>query len=150
MAEKKLTTREREAKVLELRIKGLSFDEIAKKVGYQNRGSAKKAYDRALHGSLDHQMSDADWRRTELHRIDILQAGLWPKASRGDLGAVREVSRLMLLRSRIQGYSIAAGRSSSSSGSDGDSRDAVVIGPDRLDEMRERRARDAAERAAGS
>lgn len=150
MVEKKLTTREREAKVLELRIKGLSFDEIAKKVGYQNRGSAKKAYDRALHSSLDHQMSDADWRRTELHRIDVMQAGLWRKASRGDLGAVREVSRLMLLRSRIQGYAVAPGRSTSSGSDDGDSREGVVVGPDRLDQLREKRERDAADRASGS
>lgn len=150
MAERKLTTREREAKVLELRIRGLSFDEIAKKVGYRNRGSAKKAYDRALHGSLDHQSSDADKRRLDLHRIDVMLAGLHSKAARGDLGAVRESSRLLLLRLKIEGHAVAPGRSTSSSSDDGDPREGVVVGPDRLDQLREKRERDAADRASGS
>jgi hypothetical protein len=143
-------TARREMRVLELRAEGYGFDEIAARCGYANRGSAWKAYKRAL-ASGDRVMTDENARTLELHRLELLTQAVWPAASRGDLSAVREAARLSMLRSKLLGLPVAPGRSGGRSSDDGaGEQSGVVIGPDRLDEMRERRQRDEAERTAGS
>jgi len=136
----------REMRVLKLRAKGLGFDEIAAKCGYANRSSAWKAYKRALTSS-DRAMTDEHHRTLELHRLELLNQAIWPAASRGDLSAVREAARLSRDRVKLLGLSIAPGRTNGKGEDDGDD-EGVVIGSDRLDAMRERRARDAAERTS--
>lgn len=145
-------TAKRETKALELRAEGRGFDEIARELGYANRGSAWKAYKRALDatGPVGRTMTDEEQRQLELHRLDLLLKAVWPAASRGDLGAVREAKRLHDARVRLLGLSIAAGRTTrgfSDDEGDGDT-EGTVVGPDRLDALRERRAHDAAERSA--
>ena len=139
----------REQRVLELRAAGHGFDDIAAECGYANRGSAWKAYQRAL-TATGRDMTDAQHRALELHRLELMHNAVWPAASRGDLGAVREAKRLHDARTRLLGLTVAPGRTGGASGSDDDEQDGVVVGPDRLDAMRERRTRDAADRSAGS
>lgn len=137
----------RERQALELRMAGLTFDEIAKRVGYANKGSAKKAYDRAVSGAGLGDLTDDEWRDLELHRLERAHAAIWPKAARGDLAAVREVARLHDRRVQLKQLAIAPG--GRSTGPDADrEHEGTVIGQDRLDEMRARRAADAADRVA--
>lgn len=145
---------ERDFKVLELRRAGVTFDEIAHRLQFANKGSACKAYHRALERAESIDRGDLSGTvRLELDRLERLQAGLWTKASRGDLGAVDRVLAISKRRAQLLGLDVAKGRVSVSAQSSADhDRDepGEVIGEDRVRQMRERRARDAAERAAGS
>ena len=140
---------ERDRKALELRRRGKNFDEIARELGFANKGSAYKAYARAMErGRVDTSIEEA--RNLELARLDAMQAGLWKAASRGDLGAVDKSLKIMMRRDRLLGLAIAA-RASVQQPHDGDRDPAgVVVGKARLDEMREKRERDAAQRYSGA
>lgn len=140
----------RERQALELRMQGLSFDAIARRVGYANKGSAKKAYDRAINGSAVTTMTDDEWRDLELHRLERAHAAVWPAASRGDLSAVRELRHLHRDRVQLKGLGIAPGRRSyrGDDGSPSTDQGGTVTSPDELDQLRQRRAADAADRAA--
>lgn len=98
---------ENERQCLELRRAGLSFDEIAARVGYTNRGSAKRAFDRALARTL--QQPAAEIRQLEADRLDRLQVALWPNAMRGHVGAVDRVLAIMERRARLLGLDHADG-----------------------------------------
>ena len=76
---------ERERKVLELRQAGVDFATIAEQVGYTHKGSAKRAYDRAL--ARVHYPSAMEARELELTRLDRLQRAHWVKALQGDTDA---------------------------------------------------------------
>lgn len=126
---------------------GLTFDEIAGRVGYANRGSAQKAWTRAMDRTGLRDMSLADWQLLEADRLERMAAHIWPAASRGDLAALREWRRLHDAKAKLLGLSIPAGRAERRSQHDQDDDGAAnVIGASRLQEMRERRDRDAAAR----
>jgi Family of unknown function (DUF5681) len=42
-------------------------------------------------------------RRLELHRLDLMAAGLWDRASRGDGAAVAQMLKIMALRAKLLG-----------------------------------------------
>lgn len=90
---------ERQARALELRMAGATYDAIAKAVRYASRSGAYKAVQAALReGRLD----DADVAvETELARLDAMLTGLWPKARRGDVQAVDRVLRIGERRSAL-------------------------------------------------
>lgn len=92
---------EKERQTLELRRAGVSFDDIANRVGYNDRGAAHKAYKRALARTL--QEPAAEIRELEQDRLDRLQVAVWAKALRGDLGAVDRVLRIFERRARLLG-----------------------------------------------
>lgn len=100
-------TIEKERQVLELRRAGVTFDEIATRVGYADRGAAHKAYKRALARTL--QQPAAEIRELEADRLDRLLVAVWARALRGDLAAVDRVIRLMERRSRLLGLDHADG-----------------------------------------
>lgn len=104
-------TRLRERHVLALRAQGLPFDAIADRLGYANRAGAWRAYQRAMSATGNEDMSLAEQRDLELHRIDIVLSRVWPAASRGDLAAVDRFERLSRHRAKLLGMSLAAGRS---------------------------------------
>lgn len=66
---------ERERQVLQLKRAGLTFDVIAERLGYANRGGAYKAYKRALARTL--QQPAAEVRELEQDRLDAIQARVW-------------------------------------------------------------------------
>lgn len=98
---------QREKEVLELKRAGLSFDEIAARVGYTNRGTAHRAYQRAMARTL--QQPAAEVRQLEADRLDRMQVALWSKALRGDVGAVDRVLAIMQRRARLLGLDHADG-----------------------------------------
>lgn len=97
----------RERQVLELRQAGVDYQTIADRVGFTNKGSAKRAFDRALARVHYPQASEA--RELELSRLDRLQAAHWAKAIKGEEGATAQVLRIMDMRVRLLGLSHADG-----------------------------------------
>jgi hypothetical protein len=79
-------TLEKEAKVLEMRRGGLTFDMIATRLGYAGASGAYKAYQTACNRIVYSEVVET--REIEMDRLDIAQAAIW-----GDLinGATPEV-----------------------------------------------------------
>lgn len=97
----------KDAEALRLREQGLSYDDIAKKLGYANRAGAHVAVKRRL-DQLKAECLEAaeDVRQLELSRLDRLHAGLAKRAERGDVRAVDRVLRIMERRSAYEGLDV--------------------------------------------
>lgn len=93
--------RARETDAFTLREAGLTFDEIAKRLNYRDRGAAHKAYQRALQRAEPQSSDDA--RALEVARLDRLHRALWPAALKGDTAAADRVLRVAERRSRLLG-----------------------------------------------
>ena len=92
---------EREAKVLELRRGGLTFDLIAKQLGYSHASGAHKAY---LNACKRIVLSDVvEIRNIETERLDIAQAAIWNGVIRGDIPSITILLRIMERRARLLG-----------------------------------------------
>jgi hypothetical protein len=91
----------RRARAVELATLGLSYDAIARQVGYASRGTAH----RVIHQALQERTAAAVsvLRQQELDRLDAMQQALWPKAMAGDIGAVLAVEKLVMSRCRLLG-----------------------------------------------
>ncbi len=88
-------------RALELVAQGMSYDAVARAVGYRHRGSAHRAVFRAL---AEREAEDVDYLRAiEVARLDRLQAALWDKALGGDLRAIGVVIRIIGQRARVLG-----------------------------------------------
>lgn len=97
----KLKAYNRQVAALKLRLIGLTYEEIARRVGYSNAGAANKAVKAAL---TETKREDAnELRIAESERLDALQAALMPKALKGDVSASQAILRLMERRSRLFG-----------------------------------------------
>jgi hypothetical protein len=99
-------TIEREAKVLQLRRGGLTFDLIAKELGFANPSGAHKAYANACKRIIRSDVEEL--RGTELDRLDIAQGALWNKVMRGEVPAVMAVLKIMERRARLLGLDMPA------------------------------------------
>lgn len=95
---------QREGQALELRRAGLTYDAIAERLGFANKGGAYKAVKRALQRTLQEPADEL--RALEVDRLDRLQAAIWPKAMRGDTAAVDRVLRIAERRARLLGLDI--------------------------------------------
>ena len=86
---------------LELRRAGLTYDVIAERLGFSNRGSAYREVKNALKRTLQ---EPADELRTlEVDRLDRLQTALWANAMRGDNHSVDRILRIAERRARLLG-----------------------------------------------
>lgn len=93
--------RTREAKALDLRLLGYSYDRIARELDYQHRSAAKKAIDRAL-AAIPREAA-TQLRDMELERLDLAQRSLADKIVRGHLGAIDRLIRIMDHRAKLLG-----------------------------------------------
>lgn len=89
-------TAARQARALQLRKAGVTFDQIAREVGYANRGSAHRAVAAALRASR--RESPTESHELDGQRLDQILVALWPQAMRGDGAAVDRILRMMELR----------------------------------------------------
>lgn len=89
------------ARAVELAVEGYSYEEIARRVGYTNRGSAHRAVFKAL-GEREVQAVE-ELRHVELDRLEQLHATYWPKAIEGDRAAAQVILKVMDRRIRLQG-----------------------------------------------
>lgn len=97
----KVETIEREAEVLKLRRGGLTFDLIAKKLGYKHPSGAHKAYVNACKRLIRADVEDI--RSTELDRLDMAQTAIWPKVLRGEIPAIMALMKVMDRRAKLLG-----------------------------------------------
>jgi hypothetical protein len=89
------------SRAVELLAEGCDYEEIARQIGYTNRGSAWHAVSKAL---SERQAENIDHLRAlEGDRLNALQAALWGPAMSGDLNAVNAVVRVISCRVRLFG-----------------------------------------------
>jgi DNA-binding CsgD family transcriptional regulator len=113
-APRALQARERENQVLQLRVRGASFPEIASLLGFSHKGTAYNAFRRAI---ARHQVEDAaaleEERSLMLARCDELLRALWPyaigrppgSAARGEPAykAVNAAAKILAFQAQILG-----------------------------------------------
>lgn len=98
----KIATVEKDKQAVELRKAGLSYTEIATRLGYKSAGSAWQRVQRALDQTL-REAGTEQIRDFEGDRLDRLQAAVWGRAVQGDIPAVNAVLRIMERRARLFG-----------------------------------------------
>ena len=94
-------TAARHRQVVELRIAGRTFDEIAVDVGYAGRQSAKKAYDTALQRWAIEGVEQQ--RIIQSARLDALWKVAYGAVQAGDLGQVANCLRIEKRRAELWG-----------------------------------------------
>jgi hypothetical protein len=78
-----------------------TYDQVAKEVGYTNRGTAHRAVSQALSSRL---VEDVDHlRQLESDRLDALQLTLWPLMEGGDVAAANAIVKIISARIRLLG-----------------------------------------------
>ncbi len=95
---------ERDTAALTLRKQGLTYDAIAKKLGFYSRSDAYSAVKKRL-DALRAECTEVaiEVRDLELTRLDAMLDGLWAKAAKGDPQAVATVLRIQERRSAYVG-----------------------------------------------
>lgn len=95
----RIESAERRGLALELRKSGATFQEIADKIGYADRHTARDAVMRGLQDITRDNAEEV--LELELARLDALMAGLW--GQRGDPVAVQTILKIMERRSKYLG-----------------------------------------------
>ena len=95
------TTAARHRRVVELRIAGLTFDEIAADIGYAGRQSAKKAYDTALKRWAIESVEQQ--RIIQSERLDALWRVAFAAVEAGDLNQIGNCLRIEKRRAELWG-----------------------------------------------
>lgn len=72
---RRIKSKQKQAKALQLRLSGCDYEEIAKIVGYKNRGAAYNAIKRALEETVKEPAEEV--REIELKRVDAMWSSLW-------------------------------------------------------------------------
>lgn len=105
MANRVVEARDRQARALELRLTGMSYEDIATALGYADRATAY----RACTAVLDRREAEsADQMRTiEGAKLDKLEAKLWTLANAGDLAAIDRILKVMHRRANLYGLDLA-------------------------------------------
>ena len=92
---------DRTMKALELRKAGVSYDEIARTLGWKHRNGAYYAVKSAL--KTVKREPATELLTLELERLDALFWAMYPKAKHGDYGAVDRCIKLMERRAKLLG-----------------------------------------------
>ena len=95
----------RRTRSVELKIAGHSYQQIAERLGYANRGTVHKIIKEVLAG----READAVdlLRQVEVDRLNALQAAVWPRAIRGHLPSIAAAQRLIEARCKVLGLDVA-------------------------------------------
>jgi hypothetical protein len=91
----------RRARAVELRTAGLTYDQIAVKLGYANSGTVYHVVSQALRAHTLEAVGEL--RTLEVERLDSLQLAMWQKAMDGDVPSVMAVVRCIMSRCRLLG-----------------------------------------------
>lgn len=92
---------DKERRVLELKLAGITFDRIAEQVGYTDGSAACKAYNRALKRTLQEPAQEV--REAELLRLDKILSGIWRDAISGDTRAALTAVKVIQERAKLLG-----------------------------------------------
>src|SRR4051812_38836837 len=91
----------RKVKAIELRTAGLTYQEIADRLGYSGRGAVHNIVSAALKTCTTEAVDNL--QHLEGARLDALQQALWAKAMEGDMPAVAGIVRIIQTRCRLYG-----------------------------------------------
>ena len=118
----------RQARAVELRTAGWTYQGIADELGYSNRGAVHNIVAAALKTQTTEAV--ASLQHLEGARLDALQQALWAKTMEGDLPAVAAIVRIIQARCRLYGVTgkTAATRPSAPR--------TVVLSPEGVPELR--------------
>lgn len=99
--DRKLQSAEKQKLAMELRLKGLTYEEIAKQVGYKNRKGAHNAVKR----NLEHYLKEPteELRATEVARLDAALDAIWTRCLNGHLASIGVALRIMERRATLLG-----------------------------------------------
>lgn len=103
---RRIEATEKQAKALELRKAGWTYEAIASAVGYSGNTGARKAVESALKKTIQEPADEV--RRLEIERLDTLLRGLWDAAIDGKLFAVDRALRIMERRAALLGLDAPA------------------------------------------
>ncbi len=135
-------TVEKYVKVIDLRKSGLTFEEIAKEVGYKNRSGAKEAFDAAIRYWGTESVKDL--RVVENERIEELWRRTYDKLTQSGLQLHEELrimeTCLKITESKRKLHGLDAPRQLELSGKDGEEikTDVGQVLKERLDALRDR------------
>ena len=101
MTTRKLNAREKEAKALELRTGGASYQQIADALGMKSRQYAHDVVKRAIAG-IPHE-AVAELRAVELARLDEIEMRLRARLRSGDASVASTLLRLADQRAKLTG-----------------------------------------------
>lgn len=97
--------RARAQKILELRVKGYSFDEIAEVLDYKSGKHVKTAYDRFMDKFEREDISTI--RQLQAERLEMAWRGLAPKIEQGRERAVEVGMKVLERQARLMGIDVA-------------------------------------------
>lgn len=92
---------DKEQKVVALRRQGLTWDAIAREVGYKDPSGAQVAYMRASSRVVKEDIDAI--RQTESERLDIAQSAIWNQVLAGDNQSINTLLRIMERRAKLIG-----------------------------------------------
>jgi len=92
---------DKERRVVSLRREGLTWDQIAKEIGYASPSGASDAYYRASYRVVQEDVEQI--RQLENDRLDFLFNAVWDSALEGDHKAVDSCLRIMTRRAKLLG-----------------------------------------------
>ncbi len=91
----------RKCRAIQLKLQGLTYQQIADELGYTSRGTVYKIIKTAqatqLTGAVEEHLD------IEVSRLNALQAAVWPAAMSGDLRALVVAARIIDARCRLLG-----------------------------------------------
>lgn len=92
---------EMKAKALELRKAGATYDQIARQLGYHNRGNAYRAVKTALQ-DITLELAE-EVRDMELARLDTALLAIWPEVRKGSLPHIDRFLKIQNQRAQYLG-----------------------------------------------
>lgn len=98
---KRIADFDRQNKALELRRAGMTYEAIAKNLGYRGPTGSRKAILTAMRKAIQEPADDV--RQLELARLDRMQAGVWAAAITGDAASIVAVLKIMARRALYLG-----------------------------------------------
>jgi hypothetical protein len=107
-AQRRIEAKERALKALELRKKGVRYEQIAQQLGYSNRGNAHKAVMKELDLLAKECLEEASKvRDLELQRLDDLFLAAWKAIADGSESAIDRALRVSESRRKLMGLDAA-------------------------------------------
>ena len=95
------TPKERQARALELRKAGLTYQQIADALGYGSHSAAQKAIQSGLKAIIREPAEEL--RTLELERLDKMLASHWPAVTKGHVRSTEVALRIMERRAALLG-----------------------------------------------
>jgi hypothetical protein len=99
--DRRLAARERQLRALELRLAGVTYQQIADELGYAGRQGAFKAVEAALKLTLREPADNL--RRISAERLDRATLAIWRAVNAGDLQAIDRLLRIEARRAKLLG-----------------------------------------------